>query len=66
MKRQNVKATWDEGWVGKHVNGPGPDGDPPRKDSTTVHESDNDVILYGVEDGVTIAYWRKRRAGFVR
>ena len=66
MRRQNVKATWDEGWVGKHVNGPPHDDDSPRKETTTVHDDGNDVILYGVEEGVTVAYLRKRRAGFVR
>lgn len=66
MKRQNAKATWDEGWVGKHVNAPPHDDEAPRKDTTTVHDSDNDVIFYAVEDGVTVAYWRKRRVGFVR
>jgi hypothetical protein len=65
VRHQNVKATWDEGWVGKHVNGP-PSDDAPRKETTTVHDNDNDVILYGVEDGLTIAYLRKRRVGFVR
>lgn len=66
MRRRIVKATWDEGWSGKHVNSPQYDDEPPRKDTTTVYEDSNDVILYAVEDGLTVAYLRKRRVGFVR
>lgn len=57
------RATWDDGWSGRHVHALGPD-DPPDKRSLTVHEPENDTLLYVEMDGARFRVLRREQAGF--
>lgn len=55
--------TWDEGWVGKHVNSPGnPHDDPARP--MTVHESDDAPLLFVEMNGEKFRIMRSTKVGF--
>ena len=63
LKRHNVKASWDEGWSGKHVHSIGDYNDPQAK-PMTVHESDDNTLLFVEMDGAKFRMQRKHKAGF--
>lgn len=64
IKRRDVKASWDEGWVGKRVHGGNFGKDDPAR-PMTIHESqDDDTILFVEMDGEKFRVCRKKRAGF--
>ena len=54
---------WDEGWSGRWVHRLASD-DPPVDRKLTVHEGDDDTILYVIMDGTRFRICRKQRAGF--
>ena len=63
-KQRNVKATWDEGWSGKGVNG-GSFGKDDSPKPVTVMEQDNDVTVLFVEmGGEKFRVCRKHKVGF--
>lgn len=60
-----IRLTWDEGWAGKTVHR----GDYDRLDvprPVTIHERDDETILYVEMDGVRFRITRRERAGFRR
>lgn len=62
MRRE--RATWDEGWVGKGVNGCGPGDESQKPPNLEVKDGEDRLLLYVIEDGQMYRLWCKERAGY--
>ena len=59
------RAIWDEGWVGKGVNGC-QYAEPAKQDKPEVKDATDRLLLYVIEDGELYRLWYKDRIGFRR
>jgi len=59
------RATFDDGWVGKHIHGFGPDEREPVPRAPEVAGTEDRVLFYIVEDGIVCRYTTPNRCGFV-
>ncbi len=63
--KRRIRATWDEGWVGKHVNSPGPNDDRNKETMQVPDTTDDDPFLFVEMDGQRYAVYKRRPIGFI-
>lgn len=61
-----MRASWDEGWSGKHVHSPGSDDDRNKETMTVQDATDERPLLYVQMDGAKFLVYRKQHVGFRR
>ena len=63
MATRRIKDSWDEGWSGKDVHSLDYGKDDPAR-PITIHESDNETLLFIDMEGNKFRVMRKKKAGF--
>lgn len=64
MVKRRISATWDEGWVGKHVNSPGSSQDRNKDTMQVPDTADDNPLLFVEMDGQRYALYKRRPIGF--